>query len=148
VCVGVCWCVLVCVGVCWCVLVCVGVCWCVLVCVCVSVCLDLCSLSLSLSLFLHSLTRIQQHGSVYWARGARERLAALNPERSLLSQLGDAFAIPNSPIWMDSSTTAYCRRLEAAVGGAEALAEATGSRYVRPSTAAYQLLMIVRTQGV
>ena len=33
-----------------------------------------------------------------------------------------------SPIWMDSSTTAQCRQLEAAVGGAEQLATHTGSR--------------------
>lgn len=53
----------------------------------------------------------------------------LNPEKSLAEQLiPRAFSIPNSPIWQDSSTTLECRELEAAVGGAQALADITGSR--------------------
>ena len=38
------------------------------------------------------------------------------------------FSISDSPVWMDSSTTAQCRQLEAAVGGAQALSCLTGSR--------------------
>lgn len=38
------------------------------------------------------------------------------------------FSIRDSPVWMDSSTTAQCRGLEAAVGGAQALSCLTGSR--------------------
>lgn len=38
------------------------------------------------------------------------------------------FSIRDSPVWMDSSTTAQCRQLEAAVGGAQALSGLTGSR--------------------
>ena len=34
----------------------------------------------------------------------------------------------DSPVWMDSSTTAECRKLEEAVGGAQRLADITGSR--------------------
>jgi xylulokinase len=34
----------------------------------------------------------------------------------------------NSPIWMDSSTTPQCRRLEEAMGGPQRVAEITGSR--------------------
>jgi xylulokinase len=40
----------------------------------------------------------------------------------------DYFAIEDSPIWMDSSTTEQCRSIEQALGGAQALAEITGSR--------------------
>lgn len=46
-----------------------------------------------------------------------------------LDQLSpSAFSLPNAPIWQDSSTTRECRDLEAAVGGAQALADLTGSR--------------------
>jgi len=56
-------------------------------------------------------------------------LASLNPERSLLDQLVPrAFSVEYSPVWQDSSTTLECAELEAAVGGAQALADITGSR--------------------
>ncbi|KAB1264189.1 Xylulose kinase [Camelus dromedarius] len=46
-----------------------------------------------------------------------------------LSGAGQAcFSITDCPVWMDSSTTAQCRQLEAAVGGAQALSGLTGSR--------------------
>lgn len=48
--------------------------------------------------------------------------------RSLQENLKEAFSIENSPIWMDSSTTSECREMETAVGGAQVLAELTGSR--------------------
>jgi len=70
----------------------------------------------------------QQHGSVYLNRTARSRLQALDPEQPLRDQLGDCFALDASPIWMDSSTTAQCRALEAALGGAQRVADLTGSR--------------------
>lgn len=71
----------------------------------------------------------QQHGSVYWSHSAEELLTTLDPEKSLLEQLvPKAFSISNSPIWQDSSTTRECKELEAAVGGAQALANTTGSR--------------------
>ncbi|XP_033258009.2 xylulose kinase isoform X4 [Orcinus orca] len=38
------------------------------------------------------------------------------------------FSISDCPVWMDSSTTAQCRQLEATVGGAQALSCLTGSR--------------------
>lgn len=59
----------------------------------------------------------QQHGSVYWRVGSREKLQTLNPNLSLKNQLKDCFAIDQSPIWMDSSTSEQCRQLENAVGG-------------------------------
>jgi hypothetical protein len=47
----------------------------------------------------------QQHGSVYWASGALNVLQNLSPAGSLCSQMERAFAIKDSPIWRDSSTT-------------------------------------------
>ncbi|PSN58396.1 Xylulose kinase [Blattella germanica] len=70
----------------------------------------------------------QQHGSVYWASGAREKLRSLQPDRFLHDQLRNAFSLTDSPIWRDSSTTQYCQELENAVGGARKLAEITGSK--------------------
>ena len=69
--------------------------------------------------------------------------------RFLHEQLGSAFSVHDSPIWMDSSTrftlnkkqnvyyddgfvivlcSTECASLEASVGGAEQLAQITGSR--------------------
>ncbi|KAI0369222.1 D-xylulose kinase [Pilatotrama ljubarskyi] len=71
----------------------------------------------------------QQHGSVYWSSKAESLLASLDPARPLAEQLAPAaFSIQRAPIWQDSSTTRECRELEAAVGGAQALADLTGSR--------------------
>lgn len=70
----------------------------------------------------------QQHGSVYWKKGSSATLASLNPEKTLLEQLGDAFSTNESPIWMDSSTTTQCREIERSVGGAFELSQLTGSR--------------------
>ncbi|EMD39149.1 hypothetical protein CERSUDRAFT_112824 [Gelatoporia subvermispora B] len=71
----------------------------------------------------------QQHGSVYWSEKAESLLASLDSSQSLAEQLSpDAFSLPNAPIWQDSSTTRECRELEAAAGGAQALADLTGSR--------------------
>ncbi|KAG8092819.1 hypothetical protein GUJ93_ZPchr0012g21602 [Zizania palustris] len=70
----------------------------------------------------------QQHGSVYWKEGAAAALASLDPAKSLAPQLAGALATPESPVWMDSSTTAQCREVEAALGGALELARLTGCR--------------------
>jgi xylulokinase len=70
----------------------------------------------------------QQHGSVYLNAEGLAGLVALDPARRLADQMAAAFARPLSPVWMDSSTTAECREIEAAVGGAETLAQRTGSR--------------------
>ncbi|CAK9173899.1 unnamed protein product [Ilex paraguariensis] len=70
----------------------------------------------------------QQHGSVYWKNGSSTRLSSLDPKKSLVDQLGDAFSIKESPIWMDSSTTEQCKAIEEAVGGALELSRLTGSR--------------------
>jgi len=70
----------------------------------------------------------QQHGSVYWKSGSSAILSSLDPKKALVDQLGSAFSVKESPIWMDSSTTAQCREIEKAVGGALELARLTGSR--------------------
>ncbi|KAF9461219.1 hypothetical protein BDZ94DRAFT_1372617 [Collybia nuda] len=71
----------------------------------------------------------QQHGSVYWSHNAAALLSSLNPSRSLKDHLSpDAFSIVNSPIWQDSSTREECKVLEDLIGGAQVLAELTGSR--------------------
>ena len=49
------------------------------------------------------------------------------------------------PNWQDSSTTAECRKLEKAVGGAEALARATGSKAHERFTGA-QIMRFKRLQ--
>ena len=70
----------------------------------------------------------QQHGSIFFRRGARATLTSLKAGVSLHDQTKDLFSVAASPIWMDSSTTAQCRSLEAALGGAQAVADITGSR--------------------
>ncbi|XP_018574163.1 xylulose kinase [Anoplophora glabripennis] len=70
----------------------------------------------------------QQHGSVYWVRGINNTLGNLDSKEFLHVQLATSFALSNSPVWMDSTTTEQCRELEKAVGGPTKLAEITGSR--------------------
>ncbi|ERE76403.1 xylulose kinase [Cricetulus griseus] len=55
----------------------------------------------------------------------KDRLTVTSP---VLMWVQACFSISDCPIWMDSSTTAQCRQLEAAVGGARALSCLTGSR--------------------
>uniref|UniRef100_A0A6A7G8W2 Xylulose kinase n=1 Tax=Hirondellea gigas TaxID=1518452 RepID=A0A6A7G8W2_9CRUS len=71
----------------------------------------------------------QQHGSVWWKRGAAETLNNLDATRFLHNQLTvSIFSKPNAPVWLDSTTTLQCNNLEEAVGGAQRLADVTGSR--------------------
>ncbi|KAI3355568.1 hypothetical protein L3Q82_018396, partial [Scortum barcoo] len=70
----------------------------------------------------------QQHGSVYWRRGASETLRRLDPDQSLYQLLQGSFSVSDSPVWMDSSSSQQCQDLQAAAGGALRLAEITGSR--------------------
>ena len=70
----------------------------------------------------------QQHGSVYLNAHAVDRLARRDGAGGIASDLKDALSRATAPIWMDSSTTDDCRAIEAAVGGAAALARITGSR--------------------
>ncbi|XP_077160207.1 xylulose kinase isoform X1 [Paroedura picta] len=70
----------------------------------------------------------QQHGSVYWNDGANLILQNLPPDVPLHQALKSCFSVNNSPVWMDSSTSVQCSDLEEAVGGAQKLADITGSR--------------------
>jgi len=70
----------------------------------------------------------QQHGSVYWKRGAQDTLTTLDPSKSMKEQFDGIFVIEDSPIWMDSSTTKECQELEERIGGAKELAKISGSR--------------------
>lgn len=62
---------------------------------------------------------LKQHGSVYWQNGAENLLKNLDSSQFLHHQLCTSFSIPNSPIWMDSSTSKQCKELEDAVNGPE-----------------------------
>jgi xylulokinase len=70
----------------------------------------------------------QQHGSVYFKKGASRLLNVLDAKRNLRLQLARAFSIEDSPVWMDSSTSRECRKRDAALGGPQAMARLTGSR--------------------
>jgi len=70
----------------------------------------------------------QQHGSVWLNKTAREALRGMKHELTLREQLKDIFSVQDSPIWMDSSTGRECKALETALGGAQAVADLTGSR--------------------
>jgi xylulokinase len=78
----------------------------------------------------------QQHGSVYLNADAARTLAALDPARPIVEQMGGIFSRTVSPIWMDSSTSTECAEIAAAVGGDHALAQWTGSRAFERFTAA------------
>lgn len=87
----------------------------------------------------------QQHGTVYWAKGAGDRLEEVartmgdesSPKGGVMGDAGlpsipdslaGCFAVENSPIWADGSTEEYAHELERTLGGAERLAALTGSR--------------------
>ncbi len=69
----------------------------------------------------------QQHGSVYLNRGAEAQLQELDAAAPLGAQLSLTLSRREAPVWLDASTTAECREIEAAVGGAERLRALTGS---------------------
>lgn len=76
----------------------------------------------------------QQHASVFWRKGfaVGECLDAAGPDetiaQSMKRQAVAPFYLENGPSWMDSSTTQYCNELESAVGGADRVAQISGSR--------------------
>ncbi|TRY55341.1 hypothetical protein DNTS_009045 [Danionella cerebrum] len=70
----------------------------------------------------------QQHGSVFWKTGARKTLNNLSPQQPLYDLLQECFSVPDAPVWMDSSSFRECEALEESVGGAQTLADITGSR--------------------
>jgi xylulokinase len=70
----------------------------------------------------------QQHGSVYLNRRAAAGIGTLDPSQPLAGQVAPMLSRQESPIWMDSSTSAECREITDAVGGAGPLSQHTGSR--------------------
>eukprot|EP00172_Hildenbrandia_rubra_P003739 Plantae.Rhodophyta-Hildenbrandia_rubra.ctg6359.p1 GENE.Plantae.Rhodophyta-Hildenbrandia_rubra.ctg6359~~Plantae.Rhodophyta-Hildenbrandia_rubra.ctg6359.p1 ORF type:complete len:569 (-),score=77.09 Plantae.Rhodophyta-Hildenbrandia_rubra.ctg6359:328-2034(-) len=87
----------------------------------------------------------QQHGSVYFCDSSSHTLQGLNSTLTLYEQLLSAFTIPDGPIWLDASTTRECKELEGLLGGANALAQRTGSRAYERYTAS-QIMKIMRTK--
>lgn len=69
----------------------------------------------------------QQHGSVYLADGYAAALADGERTTALSAKFKSVLARATSPIWMDSSTTAECVEIAAALGGDQALCDLTGS---------------------
>ncbi len=69
----------------------------------------------------------QQHGSVYLAAGYEAALADGNRATSLAAKLAPFLSRRTSPIWMDSSTSAECAEIAAALGGNQAVCDLTGS---------------------
>ena len=61
---------------------------------------------------------------------------ALDPKKPLASQLDGAFSRPDSPVWLDCSTTRECATLNDAAVGGPGLAVLTGSRAYERFTAA------------
>jgi xylulokinase len=70
----------------------------------------------------------QQHASVYWSKQAPELLGSVDSGKALAPQLIKAFSRSEIPNWQDSSTLSECAELERRLGGAERLAEITGSK--------------------
>jgi xylulokinase len=70
----------------------------------------------------------QQHGSVYLNASAEKALAGLDGSKALAPQLDFVYSRKTSPIWMDSSTSAECAEITAALGGSDAVCALTGSK--------------------
>lgn len=65
---------------------------------------------------------------MYWSADGEKLLSTLDAAKPLTQLAPGAFAWQRAPIWQDSSTTRECRELEEAAGGAQQLADLTGSR--------------------
>ena len=76
----------------------------------------------------------QQHGSIYLRDSFERVLQCLNPSETLAEQLGTTLARPTAPIWMDRSTAAECRELDAEFG--KRLQQETGSPAIERFTGA------------
>jgi xylulokinase len=69
----------------------------------------------------------QQHGSVYLNKSL-DQVGDWSPSAPLHEQVKPLLSRPTAPIWMDSSTSAECEEIAAAVGGDERVATLSGSR--------------------
>jgi len=74
----------------------------------------------------------QQHGSVYL--NAPLGKAAWKADRDLAAQVEPLLSRATSPIWMDSSTSAECAEIAAAVGGDAVVTRLSGSRAIERFT--------------
>ncbi len=77
----------------------------------------------------------QQHGSVYLSR-SMTKVGSWDPNKALVDQVRPLLSRPVSPIWMDSSTSAECAEMAAAVGGDDEMVRITGSRAIERFTGA------------
>lgn len=76
----------------------------------------------------------QQHGSVYLDASFDEKLATLDIDRNLSSQLSPSLTRATSPIWMDTSTGAECAEITAALGGSAEVCARSGSNAIERFT--------------
>ncbi|HEX2674618.1 MAG TPA: FGGY family carbohydrate kinase, partial [Polyangiaceae bacterium] len=75
----------------------------------------------------------QQHGSVYLNRRISDA-PAWSTALPLVDQVKPLLSRATSPIWMDSSTSAECAEIAAAVGGDSVVVRITGSRAIERFT--------------
>jgi len=71
----------------------------------------------------------QQHGSVYLSQRISDA-PAWSTAKPLVDQVKPLLSRATSPIWMDSSTSAECAEIAAAVGGDPVVVSITGSRAI------------------
>lgn len=64
---------------------------------------------------------------MYWSNEATSLLGSLDPAKPFAEQLKGAFSRDVIPNWQDSSTVAECEALTKGMGGADKLAQVTGS---------------------
>ena len=69
----------------------------------------------------------QQHGSAYFDDTLEQRLATLDPAKSLVDQIPASLTRASAPIWMDTSTGAECAEIAAAAGGNAEVCRLSGS---------------------
>jgi xylulokinase len=69
----------------------------------------------------------QQHGSVYLNK-SMDKVGDWAASQPLVDQVRPLLSRKTAPIWMDSSTSAECAEIAAAVGGDERVATISGSR--------------------
>lgn len=73
---------------------------------------------------------LQQHGSVYWRKGAQKVLSTVDPTKFLFLQLANCFSVQDSPVWMDFSTHSYCDTMEKKLGGPQVICMSNLQRIV------------------
>ena len=69
----------------------------------------------------------QQHGSVYLDEGFSDTVQALDPGKTLKSQVLSHLTRQTAPIWMDTSTSPECGEIAKALGGNAEVCSRSGS---------------------